>query len=298
MIEKLLCNFVEDRTAAIKIENIIGPKFALTSGVPQGSILSPPLFIYNNAKMTRPAANCVDVGFTDDNTQIITYPLRSKEMLSTITSEEITRVNAYEKKWKIKTNKTKFQLLSISATKPHNVLVDRVQIPFKNKITVLGLDISTRGITSHLNRRLVMAKKQYMKLKWFKKMSTKIQLQLYRTLIRPIMEYPIIPLCIASKTNKRKIQQFQNRVLRTATQRNQEDNDLNISDLHAKYKIEAINSRFYRLASRVWDRLTETNEDLVQQSEAEDKNDLIQDHYWWRRISPYIRRGEPPPDFA
>ena len=112
----------------------------------------------------------------------------------------------------------------------------------------MGIEFGTHGVSLHVAKRLAMAKKQYTKMKRFKKMSSRIQVHFYKTLIRPIMEYPVIPMYISSKTNLKKIQQFQNRVLRTATLRNNDDNTLTIGELHNKYKVEAINTRFYRLA--------------------------------------------------
>ena len=164
-MEKILCNFIEERTATIRVGEIIGPKFPLLSGVPQGSTLIPTLFIFYTAQMEQPYANCVDVSFADDNTQVIMYPLKSKEILAARTTMEIERINAYENKWKIKTNKVKFQLLSISATKPNDVIVDRQRIPFSNKVKVLGMEISTYRVVSHMNSRLALAKLQFTKLK-------------------------------------------------------------------------------------------------------------------------------------
>jgi len=157
IVEKALCNFLEDRTATLKIGNKVEPKFPLLSGVPQGSILSPTLFIFYTADLERPRNNCADVSFADDNTQIIIYPLTKKEALATTTVNEIRRINDFEHKWKIKTNKTKFQLLSISATKPREVVVDNERIPFKSKVTVLGMEFGTRGVSTHTKRRLATA---------------------------------------------------------------------------------------------------------------------------------------------
>jgi len=102
------------------------------------------------------------------------------------------------------------------------------------------------------------------------------------------MEYPAIPLCISSKTNITKMQQFLNRVLRTATRRNEEDNLLSIAELHNKYKVEAINTRLYNLARKVWDKLETIDGELTARS-LEENNPLENDHSWWRRISPTSR---------
>jgi len=94
------------------------------------------------------------------------------------------------------------------------------------------------------------------------------------------------------------MQQFQNRVLRTATRRNEEDNLLSIAELHNKYKVEAINTRLYNLARKVWDKLETIDGELTARSLEENNFPLVNDHSWWRRISPYIESGEPMPDYA
>ena len=171
-------------------------------------------------------------------------------------------------------------------------------MPFTPKAKILGLEIGTRGVVSHMKKRLTLAKQQYLKLKRFKRMNPKIKIHFYKTLIRPIMEYPVVPLCITSKTNMKRIQQFQNRVLRESTRGTVEDNNLTIEELHTKYKIEAVNGRLHRLASKTWEQLRRTNEDLVTESEEQDNIPIIEDHYWWRRISPYVNGRNPLPNYA
>ena len=46
LIIKILASYITNRTAQLKIGNHIGPKFELLSGVPQGGILSPTLYIF------------------------------------------------------------------------------------------------------------------------------------------------------------------------------------------------------------------------------------------------------------
>ncbi len=78
--KKLLCDFLDDRIAQIKVANYLEQDFPLNCGVPQGSDLSPTLFtIY-----TSDAINVVrgtNVTYADDVTQIVNYRGRSKEIL-------------------------------------------------------------------------------------------------------------------------------------------------------------------------------------------------------------------------
>ena len=113
MLEKILCNFLDQWTAQIRFGDFISEKFPLESGVPQGSILSPTLYIYYTSDLTPARAGGTDVLFADDITQIVEYEGRSKKFLARRTQREIERINLYEKKWKIKTNQSKFKILSI-----------------------------------------------------------------------------------------------------------------------------------------------------------------------------------------
>ena len=112
--EKILCNFLDDRSARIRIEEFIGPKFNLKSGVPQGSILSPTLYIFYTADMPPAGPGCLNIGFADDITQVITYPGKSRGMLARRITREIVKINNYEKQWKIQTSKPKFKLVSMA----------------------------------------------------------------------------------------------------------------------------------------------------------------------------------------
>ena len=116
-MEKILCNFLDDRTAQIKMKNKLSEKFTLSSGAPQGSILSPTMYIFYTSDMPAPGGGVTNVLFADDVTQLIEYHHRSKQMTARRTERAILDVNNYERKWKIKTNQNKFKELPISVKK-------------------------------------------------------------------------------------------------------------------------------------------------------------------------------------
>ena len=245
--EKILCNFLEDRTEQIKLSD----KFPLESGVPQGSIPSPTLYIFYTSGMPPPGAGSTDVLFADDVTQIIEHHHRSRKFLARKTEREINRINQFENLWKIKTNRNKFKLLLISLEKPEPVRIYGTIINIAQEITVLGFRLRHTGFIKHIHSRLGIANGTLTKLKRFRMLKPKIKCHLFRSLIRSALEYPNTPQCLMSETNKDKFQIFQNKVIRRYINykaEEHEENESTIEDIHEQYKIEPINQRMHRRA--------------------------------------------------
>ena len=217
LVKKIICSFTEGRTVQIHINNVIGPKFHLKSGVPQGSILSPSLFIFFTHDLPQPVfVTDTDVIFADDISQIIKNHDNDEEELAVQSEREIVGVNEYEKLWKIKINATKFKMISVSKTQPYPIGVNDRIMPFTNDINLLGLTLTRTGFVKHIQNKINQAKHQLLRLKRFYHLSPQLQIRLYTTLIRLIMEYPPIPNALASKSLTLQMQRVQNRALHNA----------------------------------------------------------------------------------
>ena len=101
-------------------------------------------------------------------------------MLAAKIRREIEKINNYEKRWKIKTNTNKFQLLTISATATSEVRIDNEPINYKNSLKTLGLTLTRTGINKHIDQRTSIAQAQMTKLIRFKGLSTNANLHLYK----------------------------------------------------------------------------------------------------------------------
>ena len=233
------------------------------------------------------------------------YPGKGKQMLALNTRREIERINEYEKKWKIKTNKNKFQLLSISKTKPPEIRINNEKIDYKDQVNILGLNIKRTGISIHIKQKLAQARIRKGKLKRFDKLTPKIKIHLYKSLTRPVFKYPNTPMCIMSKTNQSKIQSFQNANItqihnRQNNNNNRQNNNNNnrqtTEQLHNLYKVDTINTRIHNRATKTWEKIRELYPEIVTRSENINQN-TTPDHYWWPRIAKYVNQQQPQPQY-
>ncbi len=101
------------------------------------------------------------------------------------------------------------------------------------------------------------------------------------------MEYPSIPICMASPTEKGKMQTVLNKTLRFIHSNEQEQ--LKATDLHINYNVAPLNISNYHKALRIWE--------TIKISEQEQFNKLVTPHNNTHARSPKssnILRMEPP----
>lgn len=93
---------------------------------------------------------CTKIQYANDTTQIITYPGKSRQLMVNRTVDEIEKINAYERKWKIKTNKNMFKIVPLAIKKKHNIVIDGTQLDFSSHGKVLGLKKGRTGYGKHI----------------------------------------------------------------------------------------------------------------------------------------------------
>ncbi|KAI3383771.1 hypothetical protein SNEBB_010833 [Seison nebaliae] len=146
VMTRTLCDFLDDRTASIKIGHITGPAFELQSGVPQGSVLSPTLYICYTADMPPAQLPQADVGFADDISQVISEATAGRMFMAVRAAREIERINRFERQWKITTNVNKFKVIPLAQYKTEDLIIDgEAPVEYSSSGSLLGLGISKRG---------------------------------------------------------------------------------------------------------------------------------------------------------
>ena len=156
----------------------------------------------------------------------------------------------------------KFQTLNIARRTTHPIIADEQIIPYTSKSTALGLTFSKRSITPQITTRRAMAMRTLNRLQRFRNLSTNNK-RLYKTIIRPQLLYPIIPLNTISHSSYRKLQQVQNKALRFIENTKRTDR-IPSTTLHTRNELPAINTYIHRRAIDAWMQLHDKNSDLYE----------------------------------
>ena len=289
-ITKFLNNFITNRTAKIKINTHTGQPFNLEAGVPQGSALSPTLYTIYTADIPQAAHGNLNIQYADDITQIITYQGKSRQFMATRTTQEIEKINNYERKWKIKTNKSKFKIIPIAVQKKNNIIIDGEVIEFSGNGKILGLTVSRNGINKHINNIATKAKIALHDLYRFYDLPCNIKTHLIKAYIIPILLYPIIPLCTTSKAAQSTLQSVQNMALRFAfDERHPYTRDT--KTLHELAHIEPINYTLYTRAKEIYQKLSTGNQRTF--TELLENYEQHTSHNWFKKTKLIIDNDPP-----
>ena len=289
---KIISTFLNNRSGRISINNYIGPIFPIRSGVPQGSAISPTLYSIYTADIPQAAPGSLNIMYADDITQIITHPSKSKNIMARHVSREIQAINEYEKRWKIKTNTTKFKIIPLATIKTVPIVVDGQIIPYTNEGNILGLHFNKHGFTCQAKINKARGKVALYILKRFSYLPTNIKLHLIKAYVIPVLTYPTYPLNSLAKQSILSLQQVQNSALRYAYNERY-PYQKNTQELHENAALQPINIIAYKRGVKIKEKL----ERIIQ-----DRNyieiielNMEDEHGWFRKPINVLKRAEPKP---
>jgi hypothetical protein len=210
-------NYLTDRKQQTKIGNIISNMTDCTTGVPQGSILGPLLFIIYINDMIKIVKNCKLKLFADDSLLYVECNDVNEGILKL--NEDLTTIYAYLcfNKLSLNVKKTKAMIIGRNTITPMDILkINNEAIEFVEEIKYLGIIIDKKlDFNSHLDYVCKKINKKYHMLRRLKmKLTTESMIILYNSLIGPHIDYCSTILFLLNDTQLKKIQKIQNKIMR------------------------------------------------------------------------------------
>ena len=188
-----IISFLSNRKQFVKINNSVSNSSNVTSGVPQGSVLGPTLFIYFINDLPKVVKNSKVKIFADD-TKV--YNSINKTDDVDCLQNSIDEMFMWTQKWLLKFNKDKCKVIHLGKKNPKNKYFigfpnDRVELEETDLEKDLGIHIDPQlDFKKHI--KSIVKKASYLSYKILKNFTYRdanILVPLFKSLIRPILEY-------------------------------------------------------------------------------------------------------------
>jgi hypothetical protein len=203
---RLLSSFLTDRSIRVKTGDKLSEAVALKAGTPQGSVLSPLLYlIYVNDVPILPSNNCRGGQFADDLSLWTSYC--NKRVVGMRLQRALTEIEKWCSKWRIKINVAKTQLTSFEKKRRQKLKLklfneDIVEQP---SLTILGVTFEQSA--SYTLQCRAKAAKAMQRINLMKRLRGKTWgsspatlLRLYKQYVRPVLETGFAVTSRACKT--------------------------------------------------------------------------------------------------
>jgi hypothetical protein len=217
----LLQSYLTNRTYQVKINSDNSNIHYIHSGVPQGSVLGPFLYLLYTADLPT-TDNTVLATFADD-----TAILSTDTNLNTATyhlQHHLNLLQDWFNTWHMKVNSAKSAHITFTNRKitSQSVTINAQCIPTKPGVKYLGLYLD-RSLTwkTHITNKRTQLTLKTRKLYWLLNKHSKLSLEnkvlLYKTILKPIWTYGIALWGCSRLSNIRILQAYQSKVLRIIT---------------------------------------------------------------------------------
>ena len=182
---KWIASFLRDRTPSVVVEGVSSSKVRVISGVPQGSVLGPCLFLYYINDIVEQLSSTTRL-FADDT--MIYMAVRS-ERDAELLQADLDKLTEWEDKWMMQFHSDKCEVISISRKKnpiTHTYTIHGHQLKHINCIKYLGLTISKDlRWNKHVDKAVAKANNTLS----FLHCNINIRSHASKSLVRPLLEY-------------------------------------------------------------------------------------------------------------
>lgn len=260
----LLKSYLSERYFQVKINQAVSKYSLIKSGVPQGSVLGPFLYLLYTADI--PATSNTTIATFADDTAILSAhddPVTASTNLQT----HLNLLQNWLLKWRIKVNTNKSSQITFTNKRSScpPVTINNTPIPIKKCVKYLGL---------HLDEKLtwkahIKAKQQQLKLKskqmnWLIGKNSQLTLEnkliIYKAILKPIWSYGVELWGCSKPSNIKILQTFQSKTLRAMVNAPWYVSNATI---HEDLKVPLIKETINHHANKYRNRSTDHNNHLI-----------------------------------
>ena len=182
--------FLANRTQRVVVDGAISSEATVDSGVPQGSVLGPLLFLLYINDLPSSVHSNVRL-FADD---CIIYRVIRSAADSQVLQEDLNRLGEWEKKWRMSFNVDKCHIMHISKgrkTVMTSYTLHNLPLSVVKQATYLGVELSSDiSWTPHINKITNKASQSLGFLKRnFHSAKPETKAAAYKSIVRPTLEY-------------------------------------------------------------------------------------------------------------
>lgn len=239
-------SYLSGRQQKTFINNVYSDLKPISTGVPQGSIMGPFLFIIYVNGLTSIAQTAHSIMYADDT--VIYTAISKRPTLTEIEAYQLdlNNISNWCKRNKLSVNsqKTKVMILGTNShtkniTLPCNIGIDQHDLDITNTYKYLGVLLDSNLLFKEHNQNTIgLTVGKINTLSFLKKYVNHLTLlNVYKTTILPILEYANIITPLFPKSIILKKQRLQNRALRVIFSH---DQYLNREELHCRAKLKSI----------------------------------------------------------
>ena len=210
-------DFLKDRSQFVKINDATSSSIPVTSGVPQGSVLGPTLFIYYLNDMPE-VVDCVVRIFADDTKA---YTSVESEEKRDILQKSLDNLMEWTDKWLLRFNTSKCKVIHFGKNNPNYdyFMKDSVTTRLLESTKVekdLGVYVdSDLSFQEHVKEVVKRANKiSGLLIRTITYKHKDIMVPLFKALVRPILEYGNTVWCPKLKKHIQEIEKIQRRFTR------------------------------------------------------------------------------------
>ena len=204
-----ITDFLLDRSQQVKIMSTLSYTLPVTSGMPQGSVLGPILFLlYINDLALLEDDKAKMLIFADD------VKIYAKSANHIALQNLIDRISAWSCKWQLPISFTKTQILHFGHTNPKFTYnIDNINISYNPNSTVRDLGILLSENLNFSPYICQIVKKAFHRifllLRYFKSHDIKLLSLAYKIYVRPMLEYSTTVWSPHTKSNINMIEKVQ-----------------------------------------------------------------------------------------